>query len=172
LSVPDQIDLVRHRDLAGRTGVWFRRLVILCLLALVVLALINTFCQRPSVSVARSGGASLSVRAPTRLRGGLIYEVRFEIRAKQTLQNAALVLGAHWLEGMTLNTLEPSPASETSADGQLRFSLGRIQAGHTFTQFIQLQVNPTTVAHRAVEASLFAGTRRLVTIRRTVTIFP
>ena len=153
-------------------GVWFRRTVVLVLSAIVVLALANRFGQRQSVSVVRSAPASLSVRAPSNLRGGLIYELRIEIRATDALHHAHLVIGDGWLEGMTMNTLEPTPANETSADGQLKLALGHIAAGQTFVQFIQMQVNPTTAARRTATVSLLDGNRRLATSRRTLTIFP
>lgn len=101
-----------------------------------------------------------------------MYELRVEIRATEGLHDAHLVLGDGWVDGMTINTLEPAPSSETSADGQLKLSLGHIAAGHTFVQFIQMQVNPTTVTRRAADVSLLDGSRRLATIRRTITVFP
>lgn len=51
---------------------------------------------------------------------GLLFSARITIHANETLQDAALVLNSNWLEGMTLNTLEPSPVSETSQNGSLR----------------------------------------------------
>ena len=172
-SVPDQLDLERHRDLIGRANnVWFRRLLVLVLLALVGLALANTFGQHPITSKAQSPAASLSVRAPVRLRSGLVYELRIEIRARQTLRNANLLLGRGWLEGITLNTLEPSPSNETSDDGSLKLSLGPIESGHLFIEFIQMQVNPTTVGQRTADVSLLDGTRRVASIHRTTTVFP
>src|ERR671933_121495 len=49
----------------------------------------------------------------------------------------------------TVNTIEPSPESETSADGNLRFDLGKIDAGRSYLLFIQLQVNPPDVGRRS-----------------------
>ena len=172
-SVPDQIDLERHRDRVGRDrAVWLRRSLVIALLAIVCLALANVFGQRASTSNARSPAGSLSVRGPTNLRGGLVYETRFEIRARETLRNAYLLLGRDWLDGMTLNELEPAPSNETSADGSLKLSLGRIPAGHVFIEFAAMQVNPTTVARRTIDFSLLDSRRRLATVRRTITVFP
>ena len=173
MTVPDEIDLERHRDLVGRASSrWWRRALILALLAVVILALTNAFGQKPTLSIGRSSTASLSVRAPARLRGGLIYQARFEIRALRTLRNPSLVLGRGWLDGMTLNTLEPAPSSETSANGQLKLQLGRVAAGSLFVQFVELQVNPTTVTRRHVQAWLLDGSERVATLNRTITVFP
>lgn len=170
---PDQIDLERHRDLVGRnSSVWFRRALVLVLVAVVAVALANGFGQHPTSSRAAGGGASLTVNSPTRLRGGLLYQVRITMRSPTVLRDAHLVLSPGWLQGMTLNTLEPSPSQETSANGSLALSLGRIPAGHEYVQFLDFQVNPTTVTRRSVTASLFDGATRLTTLHRTITVFP
>ncbi len=41
------------------------------------------------------------------------------------------MLDPGWLEGMTLNTLEPSPVGEANRDGRIALELGRIPAGTT-----------------------------------------
>ena len=173
MALPDTLVARRHRDLAGREKeIWVRRTLVALLALLPLLALLNVFGQRPVTKTAASPAASLELYVPERLRLGLIYEARFRITTRVTLDNAALVLSPGWLEGTTLNTLEPSPSTETSADGRLRFELGRIGAGHSYVLFLQLQVNPTNVTHRAMTASLYDGSTQLVTIKRTVTVFP
>jgi hypothetical protein len=172
-QAPEEIDLQRHRELEGRhRSLWYRRAVIGVLLVIVALALANFFGQRPTTSRASSPAASLTLRAPTRLRGGLMYEARFEISATGALNDAHLVLSSGWLEGITINTIEPSVSDETSADGQLSLALGRIPAGHVFVLFMQSQVNPTTVAHRKLDANLFEGGTLVASIHRTLTVFP
>jgi hypothetical protein len=73
---------------------------------------------RSRTSVAASA-ASLKVYAPSRVRGGLFYEARFTIEAKQDLENATLVLDPGWAEGITINTVEPSPVGEASRNGDI-----------------------------------------------------
>jgi hypothetical protein len=120
---PDFIVLRTHRDLAGRRNeVWVRRGLLILLAAVPVLGLFNVFGQRPSTSTAATPAASLAVYAPDRLRGGLLYEARFHIRATRELKDARLVLDTGWLEGMQVNTIEPSPIGEASRDGKLSLS--------------------------------------------------
>jgi hypothetical protein len=172
-QAPDQIDLQRHLELEGRhRSLWYRRAIIATLLAIAALALANVFGQRPTTSRASSPSGSLTLRAPTRLRGGLMYQARFEIRAARAINDAHLVLTSGWLNGMTVNTIEPSVSSETSSNGQLSLALGRIPAGHAFVLFMESQVNPTTVTHRPLVATLFDGSLRLAAIHRTLTVFP
>jgi len=172
-EIPDTIVLKRHRDLEGRRRhVWFRR-GLLALVALIpVLGLFNVFGQRPSRSTLATSVARLQVYAPTDVRGGDLYEARFRITARSELKNAILVLDPGWAEGMSINTIEPSPIGEASRDGKLAFDLGHIAAGHSFVFFALFQVNATNVGRRSQNVRLDDGETRLLTIHRTVTIFP
>jgi hypothetical protein len=114
----------------------------------------------------------LKVYSPSRLRGGLYYESRFTIEARREIEEATLVLDPGWLEGMTLNTLEPGPIGEASRDGRIAMELGRIPAGGRHIFFLHFQVNPTNVGHRSADVELHDGERLLARVDRTVTIFP
>ena len=82
------------------------------------------------------------------------------------------MLSPDWLEGITLNTMEPSPLGEASKDGLLSLDLGHIRQGQTYTLYLQMQVNPTTFGTRTQQTSLFDGKTLLLTTKRDVTIFP
>ncbi len=100
-------------------------------------------------------------------------EARFHVVAKRGLKDAQLVLDPGWAEGMSMNTIEPSPIGEASDNGRLVFDLGHIRAGGSFILFVQFQVNPTNVAwHRPQNVELRDGTRVLARIHRTITVFP
>jgi hypothetical protein len=68
--------------------------------------------------------------------------------------------------------MEPSPTSETSQDGKLGLDLGPIAAGQTYVLFIDYQVNPTNVGRQDQTVTLYDGNRALVTLHRTLTVFP
>ena len=174
MAAPDEIVLSRDRDLRGREkDIWIRRLLLTLVAVVPVLALFNLFGQRPATSKASVPAATLSVYAPTRLRGGLLWEGRFHITAHQEIKNAILELGTGWAEGMSINTIEPSPVSEASNSGRLSLELGHIGAGKSFILFMQFQVNPTNIAlGRKQTVWLNDGTDRLLTFSRDVTIFP
>ena len=87
------------------------------------------FGQRPKDTLAASPAADLHVFAPTRLRGGLYYEGRITIDAKQEIKNATVVLDSGWTEQMQINTVEPSPVGESSRDGKLTLEFGHVPAG-------------------------------------------
>lgn len=172
-ETPDSIVLKRDRDLEGRQNqIWVRRVLFALLCVVPILALLNVFGQRPTGSDAAVPAAHLNVYAPSHVRGGLLFEARFHVSARRNLRNATLVLSPGWLEGMTVNTIEPSPVSEASKDGKLSLVLGHIPAGHSFLLFMQFQVNPINVGRRSQNVALYDGSRKLLELHRTITIFP
>ena len=110
--------------------------------------------------------------APSRVRGGLLYQARFSVTARKKLDQAELVLARGWIHDLTINTMEPSPTSETSQDGKLALDLGPIPAGQTYVLYIDYQVNPTNVGRQDQTTTLYDGNRALVTLHRTLTVFP
>jgi len=172
-DAPEGIVLGRHRDLTGRRHqVWIRRGILGLIAVIPLLGLFNFFGQRTSRETATGPSASLTLEAPTRLRGGLIYEAHFIVQAPQGIQHAAIVLHPDWLKGMTLNTVEPAPAEETFENGSVRFDFGAIPTGGRFELFLQYQVNPTSTGKRKQWVQLMDGDSVLASIRRTLVIFP
>jgi hypothetical protein len=173
MAAPDQLSLARHRDLEGRERLPFVRWTLLSLVGLVVLlGLLNVFGQRPQTQTVTADGVELEVYSPERLRGGLIYMTRFTIRAERELEEATLVLDPGWLEGMTLNTIEPAPIGEANRNGRLALELGRVRAGTKHVLFLHFQVNPTNVGRRPQDVELLDGETSVLTVDRTVTVFP
>jgi hypothetical protein len=173
-EIPDHVVLKRDRDLEGRSWqIWLRRGLFGLLPLISLLALLNTFGQRPATATTTSDAAQLKIFAPTRVRSGLLFEARFRVTAKRELKKATLILAPGWAEGMTMNTIEPSPVNEASDDGRLSFELGHIRAGGSFLLFLQFQVNPTNVAWRRDQSvELDDGGTKLLEIHRKVTVFP
>jgi hypothetical protein len=171
-DAPEFLTVSRHRDRAGRLEVRTRRVLLTLVALLLIAGLANVFGQRPSTSTAGVSAATLSVYAPTHVRGGLYYEARFHIQAHAELKNATLVLDTGWLEGMTINTIEPGPVSEGSRNGKLVLELGHVRAGQRYLLYMQLQVNPTNVGHRSQRVQLYDGDTLITSISRTITIFP
>src|SRR5262245_21417970 len=169
------LDLNRHRDLEGTNlrSLWARRLILGLLAAVSVLGLLNVFGQKPVTQVATADAASLKLYAPEHLRGGLLWSARFHIDAHHDLKNATLVLDPGWAEGMSINTIAPSPVGEASRDGRLAFEIGHIPKGGSFVLFMQFQVNPTNVAWRRPQnVELDDGAKEILLLHHHVTIYP
>jgi hypothetical protein len=172
-DIPDQIVLKRHRDLVGRERhIWYRRAIVSLVALMSLLGLANVFGQRPHGKSFDSAAAKLELYAPEHLRGGLLYEARFTITAHQDVKNAILQFSPGWLEGQTMNTVEPSPLGEASRNGDLLFTLGHIPAGTKYRMFMQFQVNPTNIGSRTADVTLYDGGTKLGRLERDLTFFP
>jgi len=170
---PDGIVLRRHRDLQGRRWhPWLRRGLLGLIALVLVLALFDVFGQETSTTRAEAGAATLSVSAPGAVRGGLLFQARITTEVHTDLRDATLVLDQAWLDGLTVNTIEPSPLNEASRDGNLAFDLGHLPAGSKHVLYLDYQVNPTTVGSRTLRLELQDGETPVTSLERTLRIFP
>jgi hypothetical protein len=172
-DIPEGIVLKRHRDLEGRGWhVWLQRACLLVLTAFIVTALLDVFGQRPSTTSAASAAATLELNAPDSFRGGLLWGAQIRVHAHRDVKNAILVLDSGWLDGFTMNTMQPTPLGSASRDGKLVLTLGHIPAGHTYTLWMQFQVNATQVGVDTQDVVLLDGQQRLAELKRSVTTYP
>jgi hypothetical protein len=173
-GVPDS-SLDRSLDLElegrGRHGL-YRRLALGVLALIVIAALLNVFGQETTTTVDAGERGVLSIDAPAHLRGGLLFQVRFEIHAKRRLAHPKLVLSPGWFDSMTLNTVEPTPPSENSSEDGLSMSFEALPAGHTLILWTEWQVNPTNVGRRSEDVALLDGAEPVASAQRTLTVFP
>jgi len=171
-DLPQFLTLKKNRDHSERVELAVRR-TFFGLLTLVLLAgLLNVFGQRPTESLATASAADLHVFAPEAIRGGLYYEGRFTVEAKEEIDHATLVLDGGWTEQMQINTIEPSPIGEASRDGRLALDFGHVDAGRKLVVFLQYQVNPTNVGRRSQDVELYDGETLLAEVDRTLTVYP
>ena len=106
-----------------------RRGLVAVVALVAILALLGFVGQTPSTTRVDAAAATLSVDAPNAVRGGLLYQARFTVMAHQALKDATLVLNDKWIDGLTMNTIEPSPVNQASRNGSLVFELGHLPAG-------------------------------------------
>ncbi|HVY97561.1 MAG TPA: hypothetical protein VHA54_11435 [Solirubrobacterales bacterium] len=167
------LDRSQDLDLSGRRQHPIYRRIGLGVLALIALAaLLNVFGQESTTTVASGPAAVLSVESPPRLRGGLLFQTRIEVRARRAIAHPKLVLSPGWLEGMTQNTVVPTPESESSSADGLAMNFSPLPAGETLVVWIAWQVNPTTVGSHDEDVELRDGSTPVATVNRTVTVFP
>jgi hypothetical protein len=180
---PDQIDdsdlpsglaIDRHRDWVGRGRyAWVKRVITALLVVFVIAALLNAFGQRTSASAVDAPQASMTFTTPHQLRLGLIFETHVMVTAHTDIAHPTLVLSSGWFSGTTLNSSEPTAASEAPSDGGIAFSFSRLSAGHTMDVYFQWSVNPTAPAwQRPQTLSLLDGQTHLLEHTIHVTVFP
>jgi hypothetical protein len=173
VDLPEGLTLEHHRDFVGRERRPVVRIVLLGVLsAFLVLGLLNVFGQVVVVSEAETPAAEFEVSAPDKLRGGLFFEARYRVAAVEEIENATIVLDPGWLEGITLNTVEPAPVGEASRDGKIALELGRVPADDEYLLYLHFQVNPTAVGRRSQDVELYDGERLLASIDRDAIVWP
>jgi hypothetical protein len=173
--MPEEVglDSARHRNLQGREHApWFRRAAIALLTLLPIVALLNLLGQEPSTSRGQGAAAALEVDAPKTVRGGLLFQSRFDVQARQDLKQPVLHLAQGWLENLTMNTLEPAPVDETWRAGGVDLAFAPLPAGERLTVYVQYQVNPTAFGSQNQDVTLLDGDRPLAHIDRTIRILP
>jgi hypothetical protein len=171
-DLPQHLTLAKNRDRDEQLELAARRVFFAVLAALAVVALFNVFGQRPTTTTADSPVAELEVFAPSALRGGIYYEGRFTVRAREEIENTTLVFDSGWTEQLQINTIEPSPIGEASRDGRLALDFGHLAAGRKLVVYLQYQVNPTNVGRRSQDVELHDGETLLAEADRTLTVFP
>lgn len=153
-------------------GLWVRRGVMTALAAFVLAALAGVFGQRGSTSRTEAPAATVKLGLPEAVRGGLLFQAKVEIAARQAIDHPRLVLGTGWTEGMQVNTIEPGAQSESSRDGRLLLSYDQLAAGDRFTVWFQFQVDPTESGRRDFTLELDDAERPIARIHRTLRVFP
>jgi hypothetical protein len=174
-KLPDGLTFERNRDYEGRIrrhSPWVRRLLLCAVTAIPVLALLGVFGQHPSTTSASASAASLSVTAPTRLRGGLMFQALVKVVPHREIRHLQLVFDEGWWESMGVNSIKPEPESETSRDGKIVLEYGTWPAGKELVCWLNFQVNATNVGNRSENVSLENSGETLVTVHRSLTIFP
>jgi hypothetical protein len=171
-STPQHLTLKEHRDGRHRVELAVRWLVVGGLTLFALLGLVNVFGQNPTHSTGTGDVATLDVSAPNRLRGGVFYQGRFSIHAKQEIAKATLLLDSGWFDSMHINSYSPEPLGSAYRNGKLVLDYGHVAAGDTLVARLQFQVNATNVGHRPQGVELHDEDVPLAAVDREVTIFP
>jgi hypothetical protein len=153
-------------------AVWTRRAVIALLTALMVVALADFFGQHQSSSTAVAPAATLMLTAPRAVRGGLLFQARVDVIARQGLKFPSLLLDNGWLEGMQVNSIEPQPPNEAMLAGRLQLGYDAIPAGQRLRVYFEFQVNPTNFGRHPYGIVLADGNKPVGRVQRTMTVLP
>jgi hypothetical protein len=153
-------------------GLWARRAVLTIFAVIAVLGLLDVFGQGTTQTTASTPAAIVRVTAPAAVRGGLFFQSRVEIRVRRAIAHPRLVLDEGWIEGMQINSIEPSPMSESSRDGRLVLSYDGLNAGDRLVVWLEFEVNPTNTGHRSYGLELDDADAKVAAVHRWMTVFP
>ncbi len=162
------------RDPAGVVrGLWVRRAVLTLLGLLVVApAALNGFGQRPAERAASAPAATLRLSAPERVRGGLFFQSRIDVRATRAIDHPRFVLDPGWVEGMQVNSIEPAPVGEATRDGRVVLSYDALEAGDVLRVWLQFEDTPTNVGRRSYAVELDDAERAVARVAPKITVLP
>ena len=159
-----------HRGVAA--AMWTRRAFMVLLALLVVVALADLFGQHESSTTAVAPAATLTLRAPRTVRGGVFFQSHVEVVARQELKYPSLVLDDGWMEGMQLNSVTPQPPNESLLNGRVQFGYDTIPAGQRLRVWVEFEVNPTNRGRHAYGIGLYNGNKPVTRVARTITVLP
>jgi hypothetical protein len=170
---PETLTRERHAKLQGRGGEpWGRRVFLALLIALLAAALLNVFGQGPTTSAAAGSAATLSVESPADLRGGLIFQARMTVHALEPIARPTLILDPGWFESMSLNAIVPNPVQQSTRDGKVVLTFGKLAAGERLVVWLYFQANPVNIGEQRENVELDNGAVALAHVSRSVMVFP
>lgn len=167
---PDGID-PSHAAPRGRR--WRRWIAVAVLGTIMLAALLGAFGGgkvRPVV--VENDAARVEVRTPRVLRNGVFFETHVQITARQPIDNAVVAVSRSLWRDMTINTMIPAPAEESSEGDMFRFDYGPLKAGETRDIKIDGQINPPLFAGAEGRIALRDGERALVAVPLAITVLP
>jgi hypothetical protein len=172
-ELPSDLSVERHALLRGRSNhPWYRRSLFGLVCLLPVIALLNAFGQVPSTSSANGAAATMEVQAPKRVRGGLLFQVRVDVVARQDVKEPQFVLSPGWWEQLTENSINPEPIDTSTSNGRVTLSYGRLNAGQKLTVWLEYQVNPANLGGQTTNILLTDGDTPIAEVKRDIYVFP
>lgn len=170
---PPRIDRARHEELTGRTRyVWLRRVAIVLVAVMPVLALVNVFGQHSALTVSVSPAASLGIDSPSRVRGGLIFTTKIVVTPSIQINDGQIYLDNGWFQNMSLNAVSPQPSNQSAQGPWQVWDFGQMPAHTAYTIWISWQTNPVNIGTRSQTIELYDGKDKLMTAHHTLTVFP
>ena len=121
---------------------------------------------------ASNGGVRLQVHAPEVIRSGELLEMRIQVEADEPVGDLVIGVDHALWEDMTVNTMLPAAAEESSRDGQLRFRYGELPAATPFLVKLDLQINPDILGGNEGLISVFDGDRELTRVDVGIRVLP
>ncbi len=114
------------------------------LAGLMLAAILGVFGGQPSDAMTmRSAAADFNVVAPQKLRNGEFFEMRISAKARGTLAAPSIAVSSAYWTNVTVNTVMPEPANQSSKSGYFVLEYDALKQGDTLFVKIDGQINPT-----------------------------
>lgn len=127
--------------------------------------------SRP-VLAAKGPQAELRIKTPAVMRSGMFFETLVEVRARQAIAKPVLAISESYWRDITINTIEPAPASEDSETAMFLFEYEPMEAGDQLRVKFDGQINPSLFAGTAGRIELRDDTRTIASLPLDLTVLP
>ena len=146
---------------------------VLALGLLLAAALAGAFGGQPHPTrTITTPSANITLQLPERIRNGMFFEMRANIETKRPFTDLTLAVSSSYWRDLTINTMIPGPAEETSENGLYRLSYGPIDANQTLTIKFDGQINPPLFGGTQGDILLLDGDVVVATIPVKMRVLP
>jgi hypothetical protein len=121
---------------------------------------------------AETNGVRLEVHTSEIIRNGEFFEMRIRVEANEQISELVVGIDEALWEDMTVNTMIPAAADETSSGGEFRFTFAELEAGSQFVLKVDIQVNPDIVAGNSGAVTVYDGETPLAMTDVSITVLP
>jgi len=111
---------------------------------------------------ATSGGARVTVHMPEVIRNGEFLEMRITVAAEEPIDQLVIGIDQALWEDITINTMIPAAADESSEDGEFRFTFAELAANTPFLFKVDAQINPDILGGNEGVVTVYDGDVALV----------
>jgi hypothetical protein len=116
--------------------------------------------------------ANITLELPERIRNGMLFEMRGLVETKRPFSDLTIAISSSYWRDLTINSMVPGPAEESSENGRYYFSYGPIDANETLNVKIDGQINPPLFGGTKGDILLMDGDTVVATIPVKMTVFP
>ena len=168
---PDGIQ-ERHWRPASRRRQGQGPLSTLVLTAVMIAGLLGLFGLPDQTRTALAPRAQLEVYGPRLIRNGEFFEMRLRVRARDTIVEPVIAIGTDVWRDITVNTMIPAATEEEFANGEYRFTFGRLNAGEELVFKVDAQINPNYWGSSSDQIRLLGGDEPITGVQYDLMVLP
>lgn len=116
--------------------------------------------------------ANITLQLPERIRNGMFFEMRAKVETKRAFSDLTIAVSSTYWRDLTINSMIPGPAEETTENGRYHFSYGPIDGNETVTIKIDGQINPPLFGGTKGDILLLDGDAVIATIPVRMKVYP
>jgi len=137
-----------------------------------IAGLLGLFGLPDQTRTALAPRAQLEVYGPRLIRNGEFFEMRLRVRARDTIVEPVIAIGTDVWRDITVNTMIPAATEEEFANGEYRFTFGRLNAGEELVFKVDAQINPNYWGSSSDQIRLLGGDEPITGVQYDLMVLP